>query len=67
MKLRIVPEKTMNAHLFGLKLIPNFLHLKKHSLNFSWCVDMSLNIIKTSRKIFMNTSMYSWNVLIIAL
>jgi hypothetical protein len=29
MKLKIVPKKTMNAHLFGFKLIPNFFALKK--------------------------------------
>ncbi len=66
-KPRIVFKNTMNAHLFGLRLIPNFLHLKKHFLSFSRHVDKSLKIVKSSRNIFMNTLMYSWNVLVIAL
>jgi hypothetical protein len=33
-------------------------------LNFSRCVDRSLKIVKSSRKIFMNRSMYSQNVLV---
>ncbi len=39
MKPRMVLENTMNAHLFGFRLIPNSLHFKKHFLNFSRCVD----------------------------
>ncbi len=67
MKTRIVLENTMNAHLFGFKLIPNYLfnkHLKKHFMSFSRWVNKLLKTIKSSRKIFMNTSMYFWNVLI---
>jgi hypothetical protein len=47
MKPRIVLENTMNAHLFGLRLIPNYLHLKKHFLSFSRCIDKSLKTIKS--------------------
>ncbi len=64
MKPRIVFENTMNAHLFRFKLIPNSWPLRKHLLNFSRCVDRSLKIVKSSRKIFMNRSMYSQNVLV---
>jgi len=60
---KIVPEKTMNAHLYGLKLMPNSLHLKKLKNKISRCVDKLLNNIKLSRNIFMNTSMYSQKVL----
>jgi hypothetical protein len=31
---KIVPRKTMNAHLYGLKLMPNSLHLKKKNSKF---------------------------------
>jgi hypothetical protein len=34
-KPRMVLENTMNAHLFGFKLIPNSLHFRKHFLNLS--------------------------------
>jgi hypothetical protein len=33
-KPRMVHENTMNAHLFGFRLIPNSLHLKKHFSSF---------------------------------
>ncbi len=53
MKPKIVPKNTMNARLFGFRLIPNSLHLRKHFFSFSRWVDMSLKIVKSSRKIFM--------------
>jgi len=59
-KPRIVFKNIVNAHLFGLRLIPNSLHLKKHLVSFSRCVDRSLEIFKSSTNIFMNTSMHSW-------
>jgi hypothetical protein len=35
MKPKMVPKNTMNAHFYGFKLIPNFLHFKKQFFNFS--------------------------------
>ncbi len=51
-KPRMVRKNTMNAHLFGFKPIPNFLHLKKHFLIFSRWVDRSLKIENAPRNIF---------------
>jgi hypothetical protein len=59
MKPKMVPKNTMNAHVYGFKLIPNFLHLIKQFFNFSRWVEKSLKIMK-SRKLFVNTPMYSW-------
>jgi hypothetical protein len=57
------PKYTINAHFSRLKLIPNLQHFKKQShILFMW-VSMLLKIVKSSKKIFMNKSMYSWNVL----
>jgi hypothetical protein len=64
MNPKMVPENTMNAHLLGFNLIPNYLHLKKHFFNFSRWVDMSLKIVKLLRKIFLNTSIYSRKALL---
>jgi len=60
-------DNTMNAHLSRFKLIPNSLHLKNHFLSFSSWVDRSLKIVKSSRNIFMNTSMFSRNTLVTTL
>ncbi len=67
MKLKMVPKNAINAHLSKFRLILNFLHWIKHFLSFSRWVDRLLKTIKSSRNIFMNSSMYSWNVLVIAL
>ncbi len=56
----IVLEQTMDAQSFGFKLMPSSLHLKIHYFSFSKWVDRSLKIVKSFKKIFMNTSMYSW-------
>jgi hypothetical protein len=59
MNPKMVFENPMNA-LLGFILIPNSLHLRKHFFSFSKWIEKSLKIVKSSRKIFMNTSMYSW-------
>jgi len=58
MNPKIVLEHTIDAHLSGFKPISYSLHFKG--------VDKSLKIVKSFLKIFMNTSMYSWKVLMIA-
>ncbi len=63
----IVQERTMNAQYFGFKLMPYFLNFRNHFISFKKWVDKSLKTIKSSKKIFMNTSMYSWKALVIAI
>ncbi len=48
--LSIIPKNTKNAHLFGFKLIPNFLHLWKHSLSLARWMSISLYKIKSFKK-----------------
>jgi hypothetical protein len=45
MNPKMVLENTMNENLLGFKLIPNFLHFRKHFFNFSRQVDRSLKIV----------------------
>lgn len=42
---KIIQKQTMNSHFFGLKLMPSFLHLRKHFMSFSIWVDRSLKIV----------------------
>jgi hypothetical protein len=58
MNLEIVSKQTMNAHFFKFRRMPYSLHLRKKMKFFKW-VDKLLKTIKSSKKIFMNTSMYS--------
>ncbi len=64
MNPKMILENTMNAHLSRFKLIPNSLHLRNHFFSFSRWVDRSPKMVKLSRKIFMNASIYSWKVLV---
>ncbi len=48
-KPKIIFENTINAHLFGFKLMPYSLHFWKHSLSFCEWFSMSLYIVKASK------------------
>jgi hypothetical protein len=61
-KPNIILENTINAHLFGFKLMPYSLHFWKHTLSFYKWFSISLYIIKSSRSIFIKLSKYILNL-----
>jgi len=55
---RIILKKTKKIHFFKLMLMPNTSHISKHFHNFKRWDSMSLNMIKSSKKIFMEKLKY---------
>ncbi len=51
---KIMLECMRNMHFSGFKLIPNFLHLSKHSCSFGKWVSRLLNTLKSFKNNFMN-------------
>ncbi len=63
-KPKIIPENTINAHLFGFRLMPYSLHFWKHSLYSLQVIFHITYIVKSSKNIFIKLSKNFLNVLV---